>query len=769
MPFNNKSSALKKGSESPGGFHSGIIFLCLLILASCTSPPQAEKTDASILTLERLFDSNEFVAESFGPAQWLKDGSGYTVMEPSKDAADGKDLVQYDLESGRRTVLVAAARLIPPGESAPVKMADYAWSPDEKFLLITANVKRDLHKAFQDYWVLDIKSGEMKKLGGKAEPSSLLNAAFSPDGRKVAYVYQNNILVEDMAQAKIVQLTKDGSDVVFNGTFDHPYEEESFTANGFRWSPDSRSIAYSQLNSEKVPTFYMINTTDSLYPRLVSFKWTKPGETNPACRIGVVSAAGGATRWFQVPGDPSNNYIQQLEWAANADEVVFQHLNRQQNRNELMLGDVRTGGVRTIFTETDPRWVELVRNFQWLNQGREFVWVSEKDGWRHVYTVSRSGNEAKLITPGEFDVVNIARIDEKGGWLYYIASPDNPIQRYLYRVPLDGSGKAARLSPADQSGTHAYLISPDARWAFQTYSTVELPPLTKLVRLPEHQDVRTLIDNAQLRAKFDSVKKGPFEFFRVDIGDGVQLDACAMKPPDFNPKKKYPVLFYVYGEPMGTTVTDSWGGSRNLWHLLLSQQGYIVMSVENRGTNVPRGREWRKIIYRQIGILASADQAAALQAIIKRWDYVDPDRIGVWGHSGGGAMTLNLMFRYPDLYRTGIASAAVAHQRYYDSIYQERFMNLPKDNPEGYEKGSPVNFAHQLKGNLLIIHGTGDHNVHYQHAELVVNELVKNNKPFSMMSYPNRHHGISEGTNTTLHRHGLMTRYLQANLQPGPK
>jgi len=750
-----------------------IVFPSILILMGCGAPRQAKKgegkPDSSLLTLERLFDSSEFVAQSFGPAQWLKDGSGYSVLEPSKDAADSQVIVRYDLESGQRTVLVPAARLRPSPDPAPVKIADYAWSPDGKYLLIEANTKRDLHKTFADYWVLNIIRGDIKKLGGKAEPSSLLNAAFSPDGQKIAYVYKNNIFVEDVSLQEIFQLTKDGSDVIFNGTFDHPYEEESFTANGFRWSPDSKFIAYSQLNSEKVPTFYMINTTDSLYPKLVPFKWTKPGETNPACRIGVLSAAGGETRWFQVPGDPSNNYIQQLDWAANSAEVVFQHLNRLQNQNELMLGDARTGLVKKVFTDTDPRWVELVRNFQWLDQGQKFIWVSEKDGWRHVYLISRSGKDVKFITPGEFDVESIARVDEKGGWLYYIASPDNPIQKYLYRVPLDGSGKVERLSPADRSGTHSYVISPDAKWAFQTYSTFCLPPTVKLVRLPEHKDVRTLVDNAKLREKFDALKRGQSEFFRVDIGGGVSLDAWSMKPPGFNPKQKYPVLFYVYGEPMGTTVTDNWGGNRYLWHLMLTQHGYIVMSVENRGTRVPRGREWRKIIYGQIGILASADQAAAVQAIIKRWKYVDPDRIGVWGHSGGGAMTLNMMFRYPDLYRTGIASAPVAHQRYYDSIYQERFMGLPKGNPEGYEKGSPLNFAHQLKGNLLIIHGTGDHNVHYQHAEMLINELVKNNKPFSIMLYPNRTHGITEGTNTVLHRHTLMTRYLKENLPPGPK
>lgn len=404
-----------------------------------------------------------------------------------------------------------------------------------------------------------------------------------------------------------------------------------------------------------------------------------------------------------------------------------------------------------------------------MDDGSAFTWLSERDGWRHLYLVSRSGEKITLLTPGQFDVISTLSIDEKGGWAYYIASPDNPAQRYLYRSPLDGSGKVERVTPANQKGMNRYQISTDSKWAFHTYSSFDTPPIIELVSLPEHTTKIVLADNSELRSKLDVLKRTPTEFFRVDIGEGVQLDGWCMKPPDFNPEKKYPLFFFVYGEPAGQTVNDTWGGKRYLWHLMLAQQGYLVMSVDNRGTSAPRGREWRKCIYRQVGILASADQAAATRAIIKRWSYVDPDRIGIWGWSGGGSMSLNAIFRYPDLYHTAMAIAFISNQRFYDTIYQERYMGLPDDNEEGYTNGSPITFAHQLKGNLLIVHGTADDNCHYQSFEVLVNEMIKHNKRFSMMSYPNRTHAINEGENTRRHLYGLLTGYLNENLPAGPR
>jgi dipeptidyl-peptidase-4 len=465
-----------------------------------------------------------------------------------------------------------------------------------------------------------------------------------------------------------------------------------------------------------------------------------------------------------------------MDWAGNSTAVVLQHLNRHQNRNEIMLcqlddgwfGDVRTKEPIKVMVERDDAWVDVGDDLKWTKDGRSFTWLSERDGWRHIYRIARDGRKVTLLTQDKSDVISIESIDEKGGWVYYIASPDNPTQRYLYRTTLDGNSIAQRVTPVDQPGTHSYRISNDSRWALHTCSTFDSPAVVDLVSLPAHRRIRLLEDNADYRAKIVALNSPLTGFLRVDIGDGIELDAWCIKPSDFDPRKKYPLLIYVYGEPAGQTVLDKWTGKndRHLWHLMLAQQGYVVASIDNRGTPAPRGREWRKSVYRQVGILASQDQAAAVRALVDKWPFVDPDRIGVWGWSGGGSMTLNAMFRYPELYRTGIAIAFVADQRYYDTVYQERYMSLPIDNPDGFRDGSPITFAKNLQGNLMIIHGTGDDNCHYQNCQALINELVKHNKVFSMMSYPNRTHAIKEGPNTRRHLYETMTDYLMTNMPP---
>jgi dipeptidyl-peptidase 4 len=748
---------------------AGIFIVPLAVAIFYANLQSQEKPDPSLLTLERIFDSREFAPARFGPARWMKDGKSYTTVEDSAAVKSGRDIVLYTAETGRREVLIPGTRLIPSGGSAPLQIDNYEWSVDGKLLLIFTNTQRVWRQNTRgDYWVLSLIDWSLKKLGAGLEPQSLMFAKFSPQGDRVVYVSKNNICVESLSSWQILPLTKDGSETLINGTFDWVYEEEFNLRDGFRWSPDGSAIAFWQLDSSAVKEFHMINNTDGLYPRVVTFKYPKVGEANSSCRIGVVSSSGGDVKWFRVPGDPSNNYIARMEWTTNPREIILQHLNRLQNANEVMIGEAATGEIRTIFTDRDECWVEVCDSVQWLDKGRRFTWLSERDGWNHVYLVSREG-EVRLVTPGDFDVLNVEAVDEKGGWLYYIASPDNPTQRYLWRTRLDGQGQPERVTPVAQPGTHSYDISPSAQWAFHTYSAFGIPPVTELVRLPKHSAVRTLADNLELKAKVDALKKAPGEFFRVDIGDGVELDGSCLRPPDFDPQKRYPLLIYVYGEPAGQTVLDRWDGNRYLWHLMLTQQGCIVASIDNRGTPAPRGRAWRKSIYRQIGILASADQAAAVKALLQKWPYVDPGRVGVWGWSGGGSMTLNAMFRYPDLYKTGIAVAFVSDQQLYDTIYQERYMGLPKDNEEGFKNGSPITYASQLKGNLLIIHGTGDDNVHYQSFEKLVNELIANRKRFTIMAYPNRSHGIYEGKNTTMHLYELMTRYLRENLLQPPK
>jgi dipeptidyl-peptidase-4 len=430
--------------------------------------------------------------------------------------------------------------------------------------------------------------------------------------------------------------------------------------------------------------------------------------------------------------------------------------------------NVRSGQVAEILTETDEAWVDVHDEIKWLNDRKQFTWISERDGWRHVYLVSADGQQLRLITPGDFDVIELLHVDATSETAFFLASPDNATQRYLYQVKLDGSG-LRRVTPADQKGTHRYQFAPSAKLAIHEWSTFRRPPRVELVELPDHKVLRPLEKNRKVNKKLRKLDRGRQEFFRLDIGDGVQLDGWCIYPTAFDASRKYPLLVHVYGEPAGQTVLDRWGGNTYLWHQMLAQAGYFVVSFDNHGTPAPRGRAWRKAVYRKVGVVAPQEQAAAVRQLLAQRPYLDAARVGVWGWSGGGSMTLNAIFKFPDLYQTAISIAPVPNQRHYDTIYQERYMGLPSDNASGYLQGSPIHFAQQLQGNLLLIHGTGDDNCHYQTTEALINELVRLGKPFQMMAYPNRTHAIREGAGTTLHLWTLMTEYLQRNLPPGAR
>jgi dipeptidyl-peptidase-4 len=739
-----------------------------LALALFPTTLPAQQADSSLLTLSRIYGSGEFAAQPFGPSRWLGDGAVYTTLEPG---TGGQDLVRYDVESGRREVLVAARQLTPQGAEGPLEVESYAWSPDLRKLLVFTNTQPVWRLNTRgDYWVLDRTSGELRQLGGReAKPSTLMFAKFSPDGGRVAYVRENNLYVEDLASGAITALTTDGSRTLINGTFDWVYEEElmDYYADGWRWSPDGRSIAYWQLNADSVKNFTLVNNTDSLYSRVTPVQYPKVGEVNSAARVGIVPAAGGPTRWLQIDGDPRNHYIARMDWAAGSDEVILQRLNRLQNTNEVMLGDARTGRVRTVLTEHDSTWVDVVNDVVWLDGGKQFTWVSERDGWNHVYAVSRDGKSVRLVTKGPFDVLEIEGVDDRGGWLYYRASPDNPTQKYLFRTRLDGKGSPERISPRSESGTHAYDLSPNYKYAIETWSSLGNPPVVRLVRLPGNQVIRTLVDNERLRARVATLRRGPAEWLSIPTEDGSKMPGVLLKPADFDSTRKYPLLFFVYGGPGHAEATDQWGGYY-LWHTMLTQKGYLVAIVDNRGTPAPLGRAWRKAVYGQLGVLETRDQAIAARTLMQR-PYVDPSRVGIWGWSYGGFMTLNVLFQHPDIYRTGVAVSPVTHWSLYDNVYTERFNGLIDKNRDGYDRGSPISYVNGFQGNLLLVHGGGDDNVHFQNSEILINALVAANKPFQMMEYPNRTHCVCQGKNTTLHLFSLITRYLDQNLlAPAP-
>lgn len=718
---------------------------------------------SNALTLENIYSNRTFRSKGFGPARWMKDSKGYSTVEVNSDLG-GQEIVRYDAQTGGRSMLVEAKQLIPPNWKKPLGIDDYEWSDDNAQMLIFTNTKKVWrYNTRGDYWVLDLKSGKIQQLGKGLEESSLMFAKFSPDGTRVGYVSKQNIYIEDIATGKITQITSDGGGNIINGTFDWVYEEELDCRDGFRWSPDGKTIAYWQSDTKNIGTFYMIDNVSDIYSKPIPLPYPKVGTKLSAVKIGVIPAAGGPTKWFDMPGDPTNNYIARMDFIPNSSELMIQQLNRLQNTNKVWIGDAGKVTLKNILTETDTAFLDIHDNIRWLDGEKYFTWTSERDGWMHLYRVSRDGREIKAVTRGDFDVVNVTCIDPAGGYVYYIASPDSFTERYLYRSRLDGTGTAERVTPAGKPGHNSYQMSADARWAIHTFNNSTTPNRISLVNFPEHKEVKLLQDNRELKAKYDALGLRPKEFFKVDIGDD-KLDAYMIKPANFDPAKKYPLLFYVYGEPAGTTVQNNWDGGEGLWHQYLAQKGYVVVSVDNRGTRTPRGHKWRQSIYGQIGILASVDQSKAATEILRKFNFLDPDRVGIWGWSGGGQMTLNCMFRYPEIYKTGLAVSFVSDQKLYDATYQERYMGLLEGNPTGYRDGSPINHAKNLKGNLMIIHGTGDDNVHYQNFEMLVNELIKHNKLFSMMSYPMRAHGINEGENTTLHLRRTMEKYWLENL-----
>jgi dipeptidyl-peptidase-4 len=715
------------------------------------------------LHLNDIYKNGTYSSKGYGPVRWMKDNKGYSTLEKNNEVG-GVDIIRYEAKSGARSILVSAEILIPRGESSPLPISNYEWSLDNSKLLIFTNTRRVWrYHTRGDYWVLDLESGNLTQLGKSMERTTMMFAKFSPDASRVGYVSKNNIYAEDIQSGAITQLTSDGSESIINGTFDWVYEEELSCRDGFRWSPDGSQIAYWQSDTKEIGTFYLINNVDSIYSKPIPLPYPKVGTDNSSVKVGVVNATGGKTSWFDIPGDPQNNYLARMDFIPNSNEVMIQQLNRKQNTNTVWVANTQTMALTNIFVDKDAAWLEIHDNIRWLENEKYFTWTSEKDGWLHLYKVSRDGKYFSTITKGNFDVVSINCIDPKGGYVYYIASPENFTQRYLYRSKIDGSSSPERVSPQNQPGQHAYQISADAKYAIHTFQNSNTPHKIALINLQKHTLIRVLEDNKELAAKITALGLSQKEFIKLDIGE-VVFDAWVITPPNFDPSKKYPIVFYLYGEPWESTVQDAWQDG-DLWHQFLAQQGYVIASIDNRGTNAPRGRAWRKSVYGQIGILAAHDQAAAAKALFKKFSFIDTAKVGIWGWSGGGQMTMNCLFRYPDIYKSGLAVSFVADQRLYDNIYQERYMGLLEENEVNYIDGSPITHAKKLEGNLMIIHGTGDDNVHYQSFERMANELIKHNKMFDMMSYPMRSHGIWERENTSLHLRETMFRYWERVFQ----
>jgi dipeptidyl-peptidase-4 len=747
-------------------------FALVLAVVVVSGPAFAQLPRTLDDRLRAIYDTNDFTAETFGPVAWLDGGSRFVV------SVAGRGLIAYTSATGADEVLVSTADLTPAG-GRPLTVSGVSFSAAGDKVLIFTNTRRVWRQNTRgDYWVFDRRRRSLTKLGGTAPEASLMFAKLSPDGTRAAYVRDRNLYVETLDSRRIVPLTHDVSEDVVNGTSDWVNEEEFALRDGFRWSPDGRAIAYWQFDTSGVERFTLINNTDTQYPRVLSYPYPKAGTRNSAVRIGIVAVDGGTTRWIAAPGEAREHYIPRMQWI-DAETVAFHYTSRTQTENRMMLGKAATGVVTEAFRETGTAWLDSVMRgldrpgdadpAVWFNDKREFTWVSDKDGWSHVYAVDRMTGRNRLLTTMQADVIELNALDERGNRVYFIASPDHATQRYLYSAPLNGSASPVRITPADRRGTNAYEISPDGRWALHTHSSVDSPPSIDLIALPEHQVVRRLIDNKTLTTKVASLLTQRVEFVTVEIPGLVAIDGYVVKPRSFDPARTYPVIVFVYGEPATVTVTDRWIGNAMLFQRALADEGYVVVSFDNRGTPAPKGSAWRKMAYRALNHLAAAEQAAALRALGSSRRYLDLNRVGIYGTSGGGSNTLNALFREPDLFTVGVAMAPLPDQSLYDTIYQERYSGHPDVDKDSYFKGSPINFAEGLRGRLLLMHGTGDDNVHVQGTERLVNRLVELGKDFDLMLYPNRTHALSQGPGTTLHRWRTVARYFVEHLPPAGK
>ena len=746
---------------------------CWLVLANAFVAADERAGNAQILAeaeirLKSIYDKREFVPASFS-GRWLRDSSGYLVLEIPEGRSE-PELVQYDAMSGKRSILIGGDQLVVPGTTDRLVIQEFVQSPVASQFLLQARVNTDGETG---YWLFDSKSGELTAITAEI-PRLSLESTFSPNGDRLLFGRGPDLYVFDLADHRTTSLSQT----------DIQSERENGVQGSWRpdpmlvqasWSPDGRQMAYLQTDSSKVRQRPVIHPTDPSYPEVSHERFARVGTPIPTLRVGVVDAQGGETRWVDLPADPGTFYLNDISWAGNSEELLIEMLSRSRDSRTFLLANTKTGTTTKAYEESDPAWVDASYSanagLEWIQDGKAFVLLSERDGWRHAYVISRDGKQQTLLTKHASDIIARGPVDEQGGWLYFHSSPDNATQRYLYRIRLDGTGDPERVTPADQPGTHRYDFSPDRKWAFHTYSTFDLPPVIDLVQLPEHRSVRVLEDNAECRRRVSRLISQPTEFLKLDIGEGVVMDAWMIKPRDFDSTKKYPVFVFVYGEPHAQTVLDDWTGGQNhsMFHRMIADFGYLVVSIDGRGTPAPKGAAWRRAVYGSLGPLSTEEQAAGVKELARTRSFVDSSRVGIWGWSGGGSNTLNAMFRKPDVYHVGIAVAPKPQPDLYNAWFQEIFMRTREENPEGYRQAAAINFAEGLRGDLLIVHGTGETNTHLQITEGLVDRLIELGKNFDYMAYPNRDHGLREGKGTAVHLRMLMTRYLIEHLPAGPR
>jgi dipeptidyl-peptidase-4 len=707
------------------------------------------------ITLEDIWQNRTFAAKSVNGVNWGRDSRYYTSMVPNAQTK-ATDIIRYDVTTGQPVAtVVAGIELKVAGAAQPIAFEEYTFSADEQKILFATQVEPIYrHSYTAQYYVYDVKAKTLVPLstGGRQQL-----ATFSPDARRVAFVRDNNLFFTDLAGNQEKQLTRNGErNKIINGAPDWVYEEEFSFAQGFKWSPDGDKIAFYTFDESQVKQ-YTLQMWGELYPQDYTFKYPKAGEANSVVTVSVADIGSGKITRLDT-GPETDQYIPRIGWTATKDQVWVQRMNRLQNTLEILHANANTGQSQVALKLTDKAYIEITDDLTYLKNGRQFVISSDKDGYNHLYLFDTKGKQIQQLTRGNWDVTELVGIDEKQGLVYYLSAEVSPMEKQLYSVNLKGSGKK-RLSTAP--GTHRISMSPDFKYYLDYQSSANTPPVVSLHTASSGKLVKMLEENTQLKATLNRYDLSPLQFLSFATSENIKLNAWVIKPSNFEETKKYPVLMFVYGGPGSQQVVDSWNSGNYLWFQMLAQQGYIVACVDNRGTG-GRGAAFRKVTYANLGHYETIDQIEGAR-YFGSLPYVDKSRIGIFGWSYGGYMSSLAITKGADVFKTAIAVAPVTNWRYYDNIYTERYLKRPQENPAGYDENSPVTHAAKLKGNYLLIHGTGDDNVHFQNSVSMEEALIQANKQFESFYYPNKNHSISGG-NTRLHLYTLMTDFLRKNL-----
>jgi dipeptidyl-peptidase-4 len=724
-------------------------FVALAALAAllAASAPSAAQQQGAELTVDAI-THGAFAGARMPEPQWLADGSAYFDLRPA--AGGGTEIVKVIAATGASSVVASAQMLASNG--TPLNVESILISRDgSKILLFHNSVRVWRQNTRGVYDVLDVASGHITPLS--AAPGLQMFAKFSPDGRRAAFVRANNLFVTDLGTHEEHALTNDGSDTIINGTSDWVYEEELSIRDAFRWSPDSKRIAYWHFDQGPIPIFPMIDELSEA-AKMIPERYPRPGDKNSKVTVGVVDADTRKTTWLHTG---EGEYVAAMAWAG-ADSLAIQRMPRTQNKIDLLMLSAESGDGRTVLTERDSAWVDIDEETpRWVSNGTQFLWASERSGWRQYYLYKRDGTLVGRVTRDGVDVSSLAGVDEKHGFVYTLEAGPTPMQRQLFRYALKG-GSEMRVTK--EPGTHRVHLSPDAMTMVDIASSAQYPGAATLVSLAPNGARHVLEANADVRSRLAGVTRAP-EFFQVPTPDGAMLNALRILPPDFDSTRKYPVLMYVYGGPMSQTVVDDFGGDRYLWHEMLARKGIIVVEVDNRGTG-GRGSAFRHIVYEHLGIHESDDQIAAAKWLATQ-QWVDPSRIGIWGWSYGGYMAAMSSFRGGSVFRAAISVAPVSDWRLYDDIYTERYMRTPSENADGYDNGAALKYVSGLTASYLLVHGTGDDNVHPQNSIQLIDKLEAANKQFRFMVYPARTHAISGGNSRT-HLFTMLTNYVEEML-----